>query len=51
MSMTLASLEDFMNGPGEVELKFNEALQDSGFYGITLADLFSFAHRVHCGGN
>uniref|UniRef100_A0A667XDF6 HAT C-terminal dimerisation domain-containing protein n=1 Tax=Myripristis murdjan TaxID=586833 RepID=A0A667XDF6_9TELE len=35
--MTLASLEDLMNGPGEAEKKFNEASQDGNFCGVTLA--------------
>lgn len=36
VNMTLASLEDLMNGPGEAETKFNEAFQDGKFCGITL---------------
>lgn len=36
VNMTLASLEDLMNGPGEAEKKFKEASQDGKFCGITL---------------
>ncbi|GLD45624.1 transmembrane protein C17orf113 homolog [Lates japonicus] len=36
VSMTLASLEDLMNGPGEAEKKFNEASRDGRFCGVTL---------------
>ncbi|KAK1878735.1 Transmembrane protein C17orf113 [Dissostichus eleginoides] len=45
VSMTLASLDDLMNGPGEAETKFNEALQDGKFCGITLtqADAQTFS--------
>ncbi|KAF3833185.1 hypothetical protein F7725_026850 [Dissostichus mawsoni] len=45
VSMTLASLDDLMNGPGEAETKFNEALQEGKFCGITLtqADAQTFS--------
>ncbi|KAI4799938.1 hypothetical protein KUCAC02_016476 [Chaenocephalus aceratus] len=36
VNMTIASLEDLMNGPGEAETTFNEALHDGKFCGITL---------------
>uniref|UniRef100_A0A4W6FPJ6 HAT C-terminal dimerisation domain-containing protein n=1 Tax=Lates calcarifer TaxID=8187 RepID=A0A4W6FPJ6_LATCA len=36
VSMTLASLEDLMNGPGEAENEFNEASRDGRFCGVTL---------------
>ncbi|KAF3835668.1 hypothetical protein F7725_028226 [Dissostichus mawsoni] len=36
VNMNFASLDDLMNGPGEAETKFNEALQDAKFCGITL---------------
>ena len=37
VNMTVASLEDLMNGPGEAEKKFNEASQDGKFCGVTLS--------------
>ncbi|KAK5899933.1 hypothetical protein CesoFtcFv8_009358 [Champsocephalus esox] len=45
VNMTIASLEDLMNGPGEAETTFNEALQDGKFCGITLtqADAQTFS--------
>ncbi|KAF3842831.1 hypothetical protein F7725_001680 [Dissostichus mawsoni] len=45
VNMTLASLEDLMNGPGEAETTFNEALQDGKLCGITLtqADAQTFS--------
>ncbi|KAK1902580.1 Transmembrane protein C17orf113 [Dissostichus eleginoides] len=45
VNMTLASLDDLMNGPGEAETKCNEALQDGKFCGITLtqADVQTFS--------
>ena len=45
VNMTLASLQDLMNGPGEAETTFNEALQDGKFCGITLtqADAQTFS--------
>ncbi|XP_076591239.1 uncharacterized protein C17orf113-like [Chaetodon auriga] len=45
VSMTVASLEDLMNGPGEAEKKFNEASQDGKFCGVTLthADAQTFS--------
>lgn len=43
--MTLASLDDLMNGPGEAETEFNKDLQDGKFCGIILtrADAQSFS--------
>lgn len=43
--MTLASLDDLMNGPGKAETEFNKDLQDGKFCGITLtqADAQSFS--------
>ncbi|KAF3843756.1 hypothetical protein F7725_002605 [Dissostichus mawsoni] len=48
VNMTLASLDDLMNGPGEAETKCNEALQDGKFCGITLtqADVQTFSLYV-----
>ncbi|KAJ4946173.1 hypothetical protein JOQ06_023843 [Pogonophryne albipinna] len=45
VNMTLASLDDLMNGPGEAETKCNEALQDGEFCSITLtqADAQTFS--------
>lgn len=36
VNMTLATLEDLMNGPGKAETEFNKALQYGNFRGIKL---------------
>lgn len=52
VNMTLASLEDLMNGPGKPETEFNKALQDGKFRGFMLEGgqmhrTFGFVCRVH----